>query len=301
MVRAWWPTLVGYGLDAAFGERLLPSHPVAYAGTALGALEKWCYRDRRSAGMWYVLGGLSLAEVATRLVPSRLVATYVSVAHTMLLSESKAVEDHLVAGELDDARSRLRSLVGRDAALLDEAGISRAVIESVAENTVDAVVAPLFWGALFGARGTYWYRMINTMDSQVGYRNERFRRFGTAAARLDDVANYLPARLVVVLVMVVRPRKIGRVIDAVRRDAPQHPSPNAGVAEASFAGALGVTLGGTNTYGGVSEPRGNLGVGPAPTASQIAEARRLSRRVGLAALVGLVLFERYVVRRWGAR
>src|SRR5204863_6463621 len=124
--------------------------------------------------------------------------------------------------------------VGRDPSELDESGVARAVVESVAENTVDAVVAPACWAAVFGAPGVLAHRAVNTLDAMVGHRSARYARFGWAAARLDDGAAWVPARLTAVLVALVRPRAARLVWQAVRRDAPAHPSPNAGVAEAAF-------------------------------------------------------------------
>jgi adenosylcobinamide-phosphate synthase len=176
----------------------------------------------------------------------------------------------------------LPALVGRDAAELDAAGIARAVVESLAENTVDALVAPVVWAVLGGAAGALAYRAVNTMDAMVGHRSARYARYGWAAARLDDVANFVPARLTAGLVACVRPRRARAVLVAVRTQAGAHPSPNSGVAEAAFAAALGVRLGGTNTYGGRVEVRPQLGTGRPPGPSDIAGAARLSRQVGMA-------------------
>ena len=145
--------------------------------------------------------------------------------------------------------------MGRDPSLLDESGIAAAVIESVAEKSVDAVIAPAFWAAIAGAPGAAAYRAINTMDAMVGRRNERYERFGWAAARLDDVANYVPARIFAGLAVGLRPSQAKDIVTAVRRDAPAHPSPNAGVAEAAVAAALGRQLGGPLRYGTVREDR----------------------------------------------
>ncbi|MDA8262774.1 MAG: adenosylcobinamide-phosphate synthase CbiB [Actinomycetota bacterium] len=287
--RKWSPAIAGYLLDFFAGEALLRPHPVALAGTALKRWEGRCYRDSSAAGVVYVLGGLAIAESATRSLPSLAGATYVSVAHTMLLQEARAVAKMLESGDLQGARSRVRSLVGRDTGSLGEEELARAVIESVAENTVDAVVAPLWWAAFAGVRGAYYYRMINTMDSQVGFRNARYSSFGAAAARLDDGANYLPARFAALLLLALRPRRAAYVLGAIRRDAPSHPSPNAGVIEAGFAAALGVSLGGENRYGGLAEWRGVLGDGPAPLAGDIEAACRLSRALGFATLAVLTL------------
>jgi adenosylcobinamide-phosphate synthase len=149
------------------------------------------------------------------------------------------------------------------------------------------VVAPALWGTLFGAPGALGYRAVNTMDASVGYRNDRYDDYGWASARLDDVANFVPARLTALLVAGVRPRSAGAVWRAVRRDAPAHPSPNSGVAEAAFAAALGLRLGGVNSYGATSEVRPQLGDGRLPDATDIGRAAALCRDVtyGLVALL----------------
>ncbi|MGH9022986.1 MAG: CobD/CbiB family cobalamin biosynthesis protein, partial [Acidimicrobiia bacterium] len=166
-----------------------------------------------------------------------------------------------------------------DVAHLDRAEVARAAIESVAENTVDAVVAPALWALVGGARVVFAYRAVNTLDSMVGYRDPRYARFGWAAARADDVANWVPARLTAFLVAASRPRRAATVWRTVRRDAPAHPSPNAGVAEAAFAGALGLRLGGPTVYRGRSDPRPYLGDGRDPAPEDIADAVRLSDQV----------------------
>ena len=169
-------------------------------------------------------------------------------------------------------------------------GVARAAIESVAENTVDGIVAPLLFAALGGPSAALAYRALNTLDSMVGYRDARHGRFGWASARLDDVANYVPARLTAALVAAVRPAAAREIWRAVRDDAPGHPSPNAGVAEAAFAAALGVRLGGTNRYRGRVEHRVELGPasGRVPSQGDIALAVKCSKDVTLAVLVVLL-------------
>ena len=152
----------------------------------------------------------------------------------------------------------------------------------MAENTCDAVVAPLLWGAVAGVGGLLGYRAVNTLDAMVGHHSMRYERFGWAAARLDDVANLVPARLTALLAAALAPAVGGSgraALRTVRRDGAAHPSPNAGRCEAAFAGALGVSLGGTNVYQGRPERRGTLGDGPPPTARDLARAVWLSRLV----------------------
>ncbi len=189
-------------------------------------------------------------------------------------------------------------LVGRDTSDLEEKEMVRAVVESVAENTVDAIVAPVLWAAVFGAPGTFVYRAVNTLDSMVGHRSERYARFGWASARADDFANWVPARLTALLAMAVRPRASARVWRAVMSGARHHPSPNAGVGEAAFAGALGIRVGGDSTYEGRFEHRPILGDGRPPEAIDIERAVRLSRDVSLL-LAGGLAFAAFVAVKGG--
>ena len=173
----------------------------------------------------------------------------------------------------------------------------------MAENTVDAVVAPALWAAVAGAPGALGYRAVNTLDAMVGHRSARYERYGWASARIDDGAGWVPARATALLVALVRPGAGAEVLRTVRRDAPAHPSPNAGVAEAAFAAALGLRLGGVNRYGDRTEERAPLGQGRPPRRHDIAEAVRLSNDVGLA-LAGLLAAAgalSHLLRRTGAR
>lgn len=178
---------------------------------------------------------------------------WTTIAARDLVRHSHNIYQALAGHDLPTARQRLSLIVGRDTAHLDEAGVVRATVESVAESTVDGVTAPLFYALLFGPLGAIAYRAINTLDSTFGYKNERYLYFGWASARLDDAANWLPARLTVPA-MVAAAALLGlaprRAIAIARRDGRKHDSPNAGLAEATMAGALGVQLGGTNFYGG---------------------------------------------------
>jgi adenosylcobinamide-phosphate synthase len=158
------------------------------------------------------------------------------------------------------------------------------VIESVAENTCDAAVAPLLWGATAGIGGLAAYRAVNTLDAMVGHRSPRYLRFGWACARLDDAANWIPARVTAALTVACAKKGRSATLRTVLRDGGNHPSPNAGRCEAAFAGALGIRLGGTNVYGGVAEARPGLGEGGrAPEPDDIYRAIALSRAVTVAA------------------
>jgi adenosylcobinamide-phosphate synthase len=167
--------------------------------------------------------------------------------------ESQLVAEALGRGDLTAARRYLANIVGRDTAELDEAEIWRATVETVAENTSDGVIAPLFYLCLGGPLLAIAYKAVNTLDSMVGYRNERYIEFGRASARFDDLANFIPARITGLLMVAAAPlfglsaRNAWRIM---RRDGRNHSSPNSGIPEAAVAGALGVRLGGTNLYGG---------------------------------------------------
>lgn len=288
MVSRALAAAVGLVVDRAAGEPPALVHPVALFGSTMQRVEQVVWRDSRAAGSVHALVGVGLAAVAAGVVRSTAVATYVAAAGRSLATAATEVGAALEQGDLETARRLLPSLVGREPSGLDEREVARAVVESVAENTVDAVVATGFWAALAGPRGALVHRAANTMDAMVGHRSARHGRYGTAAARLDDVAAWVPARLTAALVAAVRPRRARDIWRAVRCDAPAHPSPNSGVAEAAFAAALGLRLGGPSRYGDRVEHRPLLGSGCAPDAPDIAAAVRLSRDV-TAALVSLLV------------
>jgi adenosylcobinamide-phosphate synthase len=204
--------------------------------------------------------------------------------------------------DIGAARRLLPSLCGRDPDALDADGLTRAALESVAENTSDAHVAPLLWAAVAGIPGALVYRGINTLDAMIGYRSPRYHRFGWAAARLDDLANLIPARATAALAVPCAALVGGSPAGAIRtwrRDAASHPSPNAGVVEAAFAGALGVGVGGPTQYQHGLENRPCLGDGPAPTVADLRRALRLSRAVQTAAVIAVAAVS--VVGRSGRR
>lgn len=283
----------GLVLDRLLGDPSNAWHPVAWFGSAMGAVEKATWADRRTPGRTYAATGVALGAgtgwALSRLPGGLPVAVWIALGGTSLRTTSQSIGDRLDAGDLAGARRDLPVLVGRDPSHLDESGIAAAVIESVAENAVDAVVAPILWAMVGGAPGVLAHRAINTMDAMVGHRNERYRQFGWAAARLDDVAAWLPARLQAALVMAVRPGSAVRAWQAVRIDAPAHPSPNSGVAEAAAAGALGVQLGGRVAYGSRVEDRPLLGRGPRPLGTDIARATRLVDDTELLLLAALAV------------
>jgi adenosylcobinamide-phosphate synthase len=291
--------LVGYGLDAAFGDPRR-FHPVAGFGTAAGALERRLYAPNRRSGVVFaaaavglpVLAGVAAAALTRRRPVTRAAlvaaATWTVLGGRTLRREAASMAGYLERADLSAARGRLNHLCGRDPSALDESELARATVESVAENTSDAVVAPLLWGGLAGLPGLLGYRAANTLDAMVGHRSARYARFGTAVARLDDVLNLVPSRLTGLLTVGAAPIAGGSRAEALRvwrRDRNDHPSPNAGQCESAMAGALGVRLGGRNVYFGRSETRPFLGDGPRPAAGQLRGAARISAAVGLAAAV----------------
>jgi adenosylcobinamide-phosphate synthase len=288
-VRRALAASTGILADRVLGEPPSSVHPVVAFGRVMRAVEQAVYGDARAPGVTHAAIGVGVGLGAGVLVGSAGVATYVAVGGRALARAATAVAVALEAGDLAGARSLLPGLVGRDPTGLDEKEVARAVVESVAENTVDAIVAPALWGAVLGAPGALGYRAVNTLDAMVGHRSPRHRHYGWASARLDDAAGWVPARVTAGLVGAVRPAAAAAVWTAVRTQAPAHPSPNAGVAEAAFAAALGLRLGGENRYGDRAEVRPPLGTGRPPEATDIARAVALSRDVslGLAALLAL--------------
>jgi adenosylcobinamide-phosphate synthase len=290
--------LAGYALDAALGDPRR-FHPVAGFGRAAGALERRLYAPQRRAGTAFTLvavGAPVLAGVAGSMLTRRwpvaraalvAAATWTVLGGRTLRKEARVMAGHLADEDLGAARGRLGHLCGRDPSALDEPELARATVESVAENTSDAVVAPLLWGGLAGLPGLLGYRAANTLDAMVGHRSARYARFGTPAARLDDVLNLAPSRLTGLLTIAAAPLAGGSRAEARRvwrRDRNDHPSPNAGQCESAMAGALGVRLGGRNIYFGRRETRPFLGDGPRPSATDLRRAARLSGAVGLGAL-----------------
>jgi adenosylcobinamide-phosphate synthase len=295
--------LVGYLADLVLADPRA-GHPVAGFGAAATMVERLTYRDTRAGGAVHVailVGAVSLLGAALQRQGRRCgplgsvvvtaAATWVALGGTSLARVGSAMGELLGNDELDGARRLLPSLCGRDPALLDAAGLTRATVESIAENTSDAQVAPLLWAAAGGVPGVLGYRAINTLDAMIGHRSPRYTRFGWAAAKLDDAANYLAARVTAALTVVCAPIVGGSPSGAVtawRRDAGRHPSPNAGVVEAAFAGALGVQLGGPTQYHYELQIRPALGAGPPPTVTDVRRAVRLSRAVQAAAALTLV-------------
>ncbi|MFI6919952.1 cobalamin biosynthesis protein [Nonomuraea spiralis] len=307
-MRIWYDPLglaLGVALDQVLGDPRSSAHPVALFGRAAAKLEKSSYGDTRWRGVAHVgicVGGATALGVLAQNSGDRTVrtavtalATWAVLGGTTLAREGTHMAEALEQGDLRRARARLPHLCGRDPSQLEAPELARATVESLAENTSDAVVAPLFWGAVAGVPGLLAYRAVNTLDAMIGHHSPRYERFGWAAARLDDVANYVPARVTGLLTAALAPAP-AKTLRVLRRDGHRHPSPNAGRCEAAFAGALGVTLGGTNVYGGRVEHRPTMGDGPKPDVKDIRRAARLTHAVGLAA-AGLAVLTAWSLRR----
>ncbi|MGH2719671.1 MAG: cobalamin biosynthesis protein [Actinomycetota bacterium] len=289
--------VAGWCADRVLGD---PSrgHPVAGLGWVAGRLERGLWGPARWRGAVFagllVAGAAALAACCDRALQrwplARAMAgglwVWACLGGKSLEKAGGELATAVASGDLASARRLLPTLAGRDPAGLDAAELCRAGIESVAENTADAVIGPLFWGAVGGLPAMAAYRAANTLDAMVGHHSERYERFGWAAARLDDLLGWAPARFGAAIAVLLAPVAGGSRSQAwatLRRDGASHPSPNAGRLEAAFAGALGVTLGGTNRYGDRIEHRPLLGAGPAPGPEALARAVRLSRATGWAA------------------
>jgi adenosylcobinamide-phosphate synthase len=287
-------------LDAWLGEpRRL--HPLVLFGRLAHVIESRLHADRRTSGVLaWALAVLPLVVVAWLLhrwlgdvapwlsFVFDVVVLYLAIGLRSLGDHAMPVARALIDGDLAGARIAVGRMVSRDTAVLDEAQVAAAATESVLENGNDAVFGALFWFALFGAPGAVLYRLANTLDAMWGYRNERYERFGWAAARIDDVLNFIPARLTALSYVLLG--DAARAWRCWRVQGPQWDSPNAGPVMAAGAGALGVCLGGAAPYEGVWEPRPALGEGEPPDAQSIVRALRLVRRCVVLWLAVLVLF-----------
>jgi adenosylcobinamide-phosphate synthase len=289
-------------LDAMLGEPPETVHPVVLMGLVISTFEKRALRlksprARRLAGIVLALSVPSLVFVFSRkilsavprkpgwVLESALLCTTLSMRG--LAEAAGDVERGLREGRLERSRGQVGRLVGRDTDELSETEVCRAAVESVAENTSDGIVAPMLFGVLFGAPGALAYKAVNTLDSMVGYRQPPYEDLGWASARLDDLANLAPSRLTVLCTAAVSGCPLRTLMRALRY-GPLTASPNAGMAEAAFAGALGVQLGGANTYGGVLREGPIIGDGRLPTPEDIRRAVCLMRRCCV--LAGIMLF-----------
>ncbi len=270
--------LIGFTVDFFVGDpRSLP-HPVVGIGKLISLIEKHLRRGNegdltRGVLTVVIVAGLSTLLPAALLILAWKISPYLYlalesvmcwqlVAARDLVRESRAVQTALDAGDIEGARRAVSMIVGRDTDKLDRDGICRAAVETVAENTSDGVIAPLFWMGLFGAAGGFFYKAVNTMDSMIGYKNEKYLLYGRAAAKLDDIVNFLPSRLSALLMILVCPllgldgKNAYRIF---RRDRHKHESPNSAQTESVCAGALGLRLAGDAYYGGVLHKKEFIG------------------------------------------
>lgn len=315
----WWPftiaemawmTAAALALDRIVGDPARLPHPVAWIGRWIRLAERATYAP--GPGPRPLASGLVLCVSTVAISASAAYAIVLACYHihpwlgyganVWLVSTTIAwkgladaglkVYRPLAAGRLEEARMYTGYIVGRDTAELEEAELARATVETVAENTVDAVLSPALFALFGGAAGAFLYRAANTLDSMVGYRNARYEWYGKASARLDDALNYVPARLAAFMLAaaaMLRGQSGAAALRAARRSARLHPSPNSGFPEATVAGALGVQLGGVNRYGGVQSVRPFLGEGKTPLArGHILQAVGLLHAFGGLLLGGVV-------------
>ncbi|WP_343346645.1 adenosylcobinamide-phosphate synthase CbiB [Terrisporobacter petrolearius] len=261
----------GYALDLIIGDPYSFPHPVRFIGKLISFVEKQIRKIATSdkalkiAGffLWFVVVGVTLGStsIVLRLFQFNKIAyflansilIYTTLATKCLKDESKKIYKVLKTGDLEKSRIQLSYIVGRDTTNLSEKEIVRATVETVAENTVDGIIAPLFYGFIGGAPLAMAYKAINTLDSTVGYKNDKYYYLGFASAKIDDIANYIPARLGVILLSIGSLFVGFNFKDALKigiRDRKNHKSPNCAFSEGAVAGALGIQLGGTNVYFG---------------------------------------------------
>jgi adenosylcobinamide-phosphate synthase len=290
-------------------------HPVTWLGALINVLDARCNRSadppavRRVAGIAVALAVIALAAGLGWGLQAAFPSGWRGVALTGIIAwpcvALRSLHDHvaavarpLEAGDIAAARIAVAEIVGRDPATLDEAGVARAAIESLAENTSDGIVAPVFWGALFGLPGIIGYKAINTLDSMIGHRTERHEAFGWASARIDDVANFVPARLTGLLFALLAPRR-SDAMACMMRDARAHRSINAGWPEAAMAGALGVRLSGPRIYHGsvADEPWLNE-AGRDPLAADLVGGLAIYRRA-MMLLAGCLTILALALQGWG--
>lgn len=290
-----WVVALALALEAMLGypawlHRLAP-HPVAWPAALIEGLERRWNREafgdgeRRLLGVATLVGVVGAAVLAGAILQRLLGADLLGLAVIALLATvglaQRSLHQHVAAvlaplraDDLSAARTAVGMIVGRDTADLDAGEIAAAALESLAESFNDGVAAPAFWLLVGGLPGLFAYKSVNTADSLIGHREPRWRMFGWAAARADDLLNLVPARLAGALIVVAG----GRGWRVMRRDARLHASPNAGWPEAAMAGALGVRLGGETRYDGVPAARPTFGDGPPPTLADLARGLAIYRR-----------------------
>jgi adenosylcobinamide-phosphate synthase len=310
--------LFAFAIDVLLGDPKWLPHPVALIGRIVSYGERILLRGDGRGNLWrgamltVSVAALTAAMtwssicvfdyISTRLgVLAAILIAWTTIAARSLDDAALTIEDRLAARDLAGARVAIPALVGRDPESLDCEGMIRATIESLAENASDAIIAPLFYLFVAGPVGAMVYKAVNTLDSMIGYRDQRYIYFGRFAARLDDVANFVPARITAVCIALSALPINGRVRDAIAtcfRDASKHASPNAGWPEAAMAGALGVQLGGNAVYQGALEERASIGDAKRPLQiSDIPLARTVVRVSTMLAFAMLATSRYFFVAR----
>ena len=274
--------VVAFLIDALIGDPRSKFHPVVLIGNLISALEKILRRDLDNPATKIFKGGVLVCivvmisllvgfgiETLTKNIPGLVLQIFFQASVLSFMISPRSLADAaneiyflLEREDIIRAREKVGWIVGRDTQNLNEAEVARATVETVAENTVDGIISPLFFFAIGGLPLAVAYRAINTMDSMLGYKNEKYFYFGRVAARLDDVANFIPARLTAILFIgaaIVLNLDFKNAFKMMKRDAQKHPSPNGGWAEATVAGALNIRLGGTNYYFGEPHFRAYMG------------------------------------------
>lgn len=273
--------LLAIGFDAVIGDPRSKYHPVVLIGNLISLLERGLLRTESSSvrkytagfilvivvllivygSVWLIITCFQLLGTTAQVIGSALLLSF-AVTPRSLAEAGREIKNFLAEGNIGEARHKVGWIVGRDTDKLTVPEVTRATVETVAENIVDGIIAPLFYFAIGGVPLAFLYRAVNTMDSMVGYKNSRYQAFGMAAARTDDVFNYIPARITGIL-LVISAFMLGydaaNAAKTIWRDAAKHPSPNSGIPEAGVAGALGVQLGGLNYYGGIASDRARMG------------------------------------------
>ena len=315
---SWYIIFAAFILDFVLGDPTHLPHPIRWLGRAITVGEPFFRKLRLKlsvsgalfaisliAGTWtltFVL--MKTAQYLHPLVKAgvEILLIYYCISIRSLESSAIAVFRALTHPRLDDARAKVALIVGRDVEHLNEDGISRATVETVGENLVDGVISPLFYAAIGGAPLAMAYKMINTLDSMIGYKNDKYRDFGKLAARIDDVANFIPARLsipVISLAAQIIDGKGVRTFQTAFSEGPNHTSPNAGYSEAAFAGALGVRLGGPGYYDGrlVSKPFLGIPFNPIHPnhIKKACDLMMLSALIWMVVLVGILYFLSFLI------
>ncbi|EMT47329.1 MULTISPECIES: adenosylcobinamide-phosphate synthase CbiB [Anoxybacillus] len=306
-----WAVIMALLLDRRFAD---PHrfHPVCWIGWWIAYIDRHWNKGRcrkwKGVGASFIVCALTFIVSYAVIVISYRLSTifgvfmealiiFTSIAPTSLAKAAYDVLRPLERGDINEARKKVGMIVGRDTEALQEEEIVRACVETVAENTSDGVTAPLFYAFIGGGAFAMLYRAVNTCDSMLGYKNERYAQFGWASARLDDAFNYVPARLTACVMLLIHRANI-RMWKLLFRDARNHPSPNSGWCEAAMAALLGVQLGGVNTYNGVISVRPTIGDASVPLKCEhIKQAVAIMRRTTIAFTIGGSLLA--VACTWG--